>query len=124
MEGTVMKTLMSAALIASLLMGITEIAKAQALQPNNPILAEANLNSGDSLSPFNLVTFAYRGYLTRQGIPSYQAFDTGYLSGKITAERLIQSGISAQLVSPQALQDPSYLSAVESQLIRNRSRVY
>jgi hypothetical protein len=119
-----MNTFIKATVIALCLIGAATTAHAQSSQTQPPIISDATQYSGTFLSPFNLVQLAYRGSLASQGIPSYQAFDTEYLSGKITAEGLIQHGIAAQLVNPQAMKDPSYLSAVESQLIRFRSRVF
>ena len=67
-------------------------------------------------SPFNLVHLAYRGYFAERGIPSYQALVSAYSLGKISAEELVQTGVETGRVSPNAVNDQGYISAVETML--------
>jgi hypothetical protein len=77
--------------------------------------------SNAQLSPADLVSFARRGSFKAQGIPSYAAFDNDYAVGKITPESLIKSAIATNRLTPEALNDRSYLQAVDVQLMETRS---
>ena len=65
---------------------------------------------------FNLVSSAYRGDFEDQGINSYAVLVGNYESGELTAEDLINAAIDAGELSPMALEDDSYVEAVDSQL--------
>ena len=65
---------------------------------------------------FNLVSSAYRGDFEDQGINSYAVLVTDYEDGQLTAEDLIQAAIDAGELSPSALEDTSYVEAVDAQL--------
>ena len=65
---------------------------------------------------FNLVSSAYRGEFEDQGVNSYATFISNYETGELTAEDLIDAAIEAGDLSPSAMEDTSYVEAVESQL--------
>lgn len=51
------------------------------------------------ISPANLATMAYQGYLEKQGIPGYQVLVTQYGFGKITAAQIVEAAIKGCLLS-------------------------
>ena len=65
---------------------------------------------------FNLVSSAYRGQFEQQGVNSYAVMISDYETGELTAETLINAAIEAGELSPNAMQDESYIRAVDSQL--------
>ena len=65
---------------------------------------------------FNLVSSAYRGDFEEQGINSYAVLISNYEAGELTAEDLINAAIQAGELSPSAMEDESYVEAVDSQL--------
>ena len=65
---------------------------------------------------FNLVSSAYRGDFEDQGINSYAVLIENYETGELTAEDLIQAAIEAGELSPSAMEDDSYVNAVDAQL--------
>lgn len=65
---------------------------------------------------FNLVSSAYRGDFEEQGIESYAALINNYEAGELTAEDLINAAIDSGELSPNAIEDDSYIEAVETQL--------
>lgn len=65
---------------------------------------------------FNLVSSAYRGDFEDQGINSYAVLVTNYEEGELTAEDLVNAAVDAGELSPSALEDASYIEAVDSQL--------
>ncbi|RMF27133.1 MAG: hypothetical protein D6756_02570 [Cyanobacteria bacterium J083] len=69
-----------------------------------------------AITPFNLVTNAYQGYLQEQGIPSNGAFLSAVRLGKINEIDLIESAIAKGRLSPDKLNDHSYRQAVAHQL--------
>ena len=65
---------------------------------------------------FNLVSSAYRGDFEDQGINSYAVLISNYETGELTAEDLVQAAIDAGELSPSAMEDNSYVEAVDLQL--------
>jgi hypothetical protein len=65
---------------------------------------------------FNLVSSAYRGDFEDQGINSYAVLVSNYEDGELTAEDLVNAAVDAGELSPSALEDTSYIEAVDSQL--------
>lgn len=65
---------------------------------------------------FNLVSSAYRGQFEAQGVDGYAVMISNYNSGQLTAEDLINAAVEAGELSPMAIQDDSYVEAVELQL--------
>ncbi len=71
---------------------------------------------------FNLVSSAYRGNFEEQGINGYQVLVSDYETGKVTAEDLVKAGIDSGELSPRAIEDDSYVEAVNSQLMSLSNR--
>ncbi|MEO1672073.1 MAG: hypothetical protein AAFR77_15030 [Cyanobacteria bacterium J06631_2] len=65
---------------------------------------------------FNLVSSAYRGEFEEQGINSYAVLVTNYKAGDLTAEDLIGAAIESGELSQMALEDDSYVRAVDAHL--------
>ncbi|MBE9047018.1 hypothetical protein IQ255_21880 [Pleurocapsales cyanobacterium LEGE 10410] len=65
---------------------------------------------------FNLVSSAYRGDFEEQGINSYGVLVENYQAGELTAEDLINAAIALGELSPSAIEDESYIQAVDVQL--------
>ncbi|MEG3435763.1 hypothetical protein V0288_01405 [Pannus brasiliensis CCIBt3594] len=79
----------------------------------------AATNSGENaprLEPFYLVHLGYQGYFEKQGIPSNGAFLVGIKSRKVTPITLVQSAIVRGRLSPETLNDRSYLFHVTNLL--------
>jgi hypothetical protein len=68
------------------------------------------------LSPFDLTFLAQRGYLKAQGISSYDALETDYQAGTVTAKSLVQAAIQANRLPESTLQDRGYLNALDVNL--------
>ncbi len=68
------------------------------------------------VSPINLVDHAYGGTFTQEGIPSHLGLSLAVKSGKVDAESLVQSAISAGRLSSETLNNDLYLSAVDFEL--------
>jgi glutamine cyclotransferase len=68
------------------------------------------------ITPFNLVYHGYQGYFQKQGIPSSGAFVAAVRSGKVHAGDLVKVAIQQGRLSPETLNDQSYLNAVQTQL--------
>ncbi len=91
-----------------------------------PTLANPQSNSGVNppscirepesyIEPEKLAILTYQGYLKKQGIPGYIAFNTAFASGKITGQKVVQAAIADCLLSNQAAQE-NYIQEVQQQL--------
>ncbi|MBD2156557.1 hypothetical protein [Leptolyngbya sp. FACHB-16] len=67
-------------------------------------------------TPNELVNLANTGYLKDQGIPSHDALAHAIRFGQVNAEDLVEAGVADDRLSPEILDDASYLSQVESRL--------
>ena len=88
-----------------------------------PVLAsEIAANSTTSrnnivkVQPFNLVYLGYQGYFAEQGIPSNAGFITGVKTKRITAKDLVASAIERGRLSPETINDSSYIAYVKTEL--------
>jgi hypothetical protein len=79
----------------------------------NPSMASQLANQ---LSPFDLVSLAYQGYLKDQGIPEAGALISAIASGKITAQDMIQGAVKANRLPAPMLSNQSYRYHLEGQL--------
>lgn len=70
----------------------------------------------NQITPFNLAYLAYRGELRNQGIPGYSGLVSAYQDGRVSAESLVQTAITTNLLSENALNDEGYINAVDAQL--------
>jgi hypothetical protein len=106
--GAVSILLMSAAIAPSV--------TAQMEPENNAQPYSITVPETHQISAFNLVSQAFRGQLSAQGIPSYVTFLSAYRTGQIDAEDVVQAAVASGWLSPQILNDQSYQSAVAAQL--------
>ncbi|MBE9044559.1 hypothetical protein IQ255_09095 [Pleurocapsales cyanobacterium LEGE 10410] len=104
------------AIISTLFVAALPTVRASETAINYKTLDSTILIKGAETSPVNLVYLAHRGYFTEQGIPSFQALISAYSFRNINAEKLVQVGVETGRVSPNALNDRGYISAVESVL--------
>ncbi len=88
-----------------------------------PVFAEEVVSSQESrnqvtrnVKPFNLVSLAYQGYLREQGIPGYDTFINSVNCGDIKAKDLVKCAINVGRLSPDTINNRSYLSSLEIQL--------
>ena len=71
---------------------------------------------GSRIEAFRLVNAAYQGRLKKWGIPAYARLDQAYRGGQITASDLIEAAIEANQLPAIALEDESYINAVDTNL--------
>lgn len=110
--------LLKSTLIIAAIALIPGIASAQqAIEKNSPQSINTDINTNNYLQPFNLVFLAYQGNLKEQGIPSGNSLIFEYQTGNLRANDLVNAAVKANKLPTQILNDQSYLSAVESQLI-------
>lgn len=84
-----------------------------------PVVAQntnTSISSTSQLEPFNLVSMAYQGYFTAQGIPSNSSFIYAYRVRHIGPQELVKSAIAQNRLPAEALSDLRYLRAVEWEL--------
>ncbi len=106
-----MKNLVIAGLSALSLTAIASPSMASevlAMKDNTPII--------NQVAPVNLVQLGYQGYFQSEGIASSGRFAYGVARGKITAETLVKSAIDKGRLSPETLNDSSYLNVVQTEL--------
>ena len=112
-----MKATFSTGLLAVIATIVTTLpAEAQpiptvAFQTTRPSIATT------SISPADLVTFGYRGYLQAHGITGGQSFRT---IGQEDAEQLVQGAIRAGWLPADAINNANYMNAVRLQLQGSR----
>lgn len=73
-------------------------------------------NQSYDLSPRELISLGRHGRFIDQGIPSHSNFGNGIRSGRVTAERLVQSAIDQSRLPENSLGDRKYLKAVNDHL--------
>jgi len=95
---------------------LSSFAPAPAVQAEPTAIRTVTTSVTQSLSPFSLVQLASQGYLKAQGIPSNVGLFTAYAQGDITAQDVVTAAIAADRLPASALNDKSYLNAVETQL--------
>lgn len=95
--------------------GLTTLLLVSALAPTVNAQTETSTEASQ-LQPFNLVSLAYQGYFGETGVPGYAGLITGYHSGRISAEDLVQSAIDQNRIPSSALEDSAYLHSVDQQL--------
>jgi hypothetical protein len=76
-------------------------------------MAEAQLNK---ISVFNLAHLARQGYFQEQNIPSHSAFCSAVTIDSIQAEDIINAAIAKNRLSPEIIDDRSYLDRLEMHL--------
>jgi hypothetical protein len=82
-----------------------------------PATPPANADTiGMAVTPFNLVFLAYHGFFEDEGISKYNTLISDYQVGRVTAQNLIQVGITMRRLAPDTLMNRAYVNSVERQL--------
>ncbi|MBH8577803.1 hypothetical protein I8752_33550 [Nostocaceae cyanobacterium CENA369] len=117
--------LINSALIVVTTISLTSgIASAQSMTNGNEEVKTAtrsqilsdNSPNASYLQPFNLVSLAYQGGLTQQGIPSGGTLIAERQNRKVNGESLVKAAVQANKLPEQVLSDRSYINAVNVQL--------
>ena len=69
-----------------------------------------------NLTPFNLVSLAYRGQFKNQGVGGYHSLLTAVRFGEISGKDLVKHAIDTGRLSPDTINNSGYIKAVEFQL--------
>ena len=80
------------------------------------VKAQEGVAYQNSLTPRQLVSLARHGNFKAQGIPGYSGFGSAVRSGKVNAEKLVASAVVQNKLPSNALQDESYLNAIDEHL--------
>lgn len=89
---------------------------------NKLAVASSVPNNIVTISPKNLVSAAYQGRFTAQGIPSNSAFLSAVRGNRIQAKDLVKVGIASGRLAEDTLQDSSYLKSLEGSIDRFKRR--
>lgn len=73
-------------------------------------------SSSTQIDPFRLVYRAYEGSFDAQGIPGGSLLLDAIALRRVTAEQIVESAIEQGRLSPDTINDQSYLKAVEFQM--------
>jgi hypothetical protein len=92
---------------------IAPLVQAQVTPEAPPANAET---VGMAVTPFNLVFLAYQGFFESEGIPKFDRLTNGYRQGDVTAESLVKVAVDMRRLTPDALDNQAYLTAVKHQL--------
>jgi hypothetical protein len=108
-------------ILASISIGVVAVLGATAA----PTIAEeiaasapTSISDNARITPFSLVINGYQGYFADRGIPSNGAFQWAIHFNRVDAETLIESAIAKGRLSPDTLNDQSYLRKVQLMLDR------
>lgn len=112
-----MKKLIFSSLSALLLLTSTSTA----INAQEDADSEARIEQGEEytekrMPAFALVSAAYRGRYEDWDIPGYTTLETEYEAGNISAQDLVDAGVDAGELSPQAADDNEYVSFVDNEL--------
>ena len=107
-------------ILASISLSVLTLSLMTAPTLANEILQNDLVMTGSivEITPFDLVTKSYQGYLADQGIPSYGAFTTAIQIGKLKAEDLVEKAIAKGRLAPETISDRAYLNRVTNLLYR------
>ena len=106
---------LSAVLISSTIMPAVKAQTQESkLTTYNPVVANQAFTS--HLTPFDLAYLAYHGNFRSQGIPGYGSLLSAHQSGKITAQKIVEIAVNANLIPKNILTDKGYVDSVEEQL--------
>ena len=78
--------------------------------------SQSSITSINKITPFALVSSAYQGRFSNQGIPANGVFFSRVSTNKITAEDLVEAAIANRRLDADTLQDSSYLNSVDQLL--------
>jgi hypothetical protein len=102
--------------LPALLISTTVVLQAKSQVKNLSLATITNNRVAENISPYNLTYLAYQGYFKVQGITSAGALIEDINSGKINEIKLIQAAINAHQLTPETLNDDSYVQSVKTQL--------
>lgn len=114
-----MKSLFNIALST---LSVVTISVAATLVSASPSLAQDlvviknNPNRINKIAPVHLVQIGYQGFLSEQGVSSGAKFVADVNRGDITPETLVRSAIEKGRLSPETLNDSTYLNIIQSEL--------
>ncbi|ASC69351.1 hypothetical protein XM38_002780 [Halomicronema hongdechloris C2206] len=109
-----MKRLLLSGTALLLTASIMPVAQAQAERAANPDRTGELVQI--TTTPFNLVSLAYRGYLSEAGIPSYQIFTAKARHHDLVAEDVVQAGVDLGRIPASTLEDSGYISSVATHM--------
>lgn len=84
--------------------------------PATVVGTSSSQNTATNFSPVSLVSMAYQGQFSQQGIPGYSKFLYEYALGRIDAEKLVRTAIEAGRLPVEMINNRHYLHAVRVQL--------
>ncbi|MBD3882289.1 hypothetical protein IFO70_11010 [Phormidium tenue FACHB-886] len=109
-----MKRVTLASLSALLLtVAITPVVRADVTAVTTPIRSTI---ATPSVTPFDLVSLAYQGFLHDEGIPRFATLSNDYTLGRVSAEDLVRGAIATNRLPASAIDDAGYVRAVDYQL--------
>lgn len=81
----------------------------------NPYVA-GSYDAAQQISPSELVSLANRGYLEKEGIPSYGLLSNQLQLGQVTAKDIVEAGIKSNRLAATTIDDQGYINAVDFQI--------
>ncbi|MDX2213392.1 MAG: hypothetical protein SFY66_08895 [Oculatellaceae cyanobacterium bins.114] len=84
--------------------------------PLMPVTSSSPATANISITPFDLVSLSYQGFLVNEGIPKFGQLIFSYRAGQVAAEDLVRAAINTRRLSPDTLNNHRYLAAVSRQL--------
>ena len=112
-----MKKLIFSSLSALLVLtALAPSTKAQGFENAADRVQQGEQYTEKRISPFALVSAAYRGRFKDWDIPAYEELEESYGTQKVTAKDLINAGIEAGELSSQTANDEGYINNVDAQL--------
>lgn len=112
------KKLVGSITVLSLCFALTPITKVGASEKSVAITTPNIPSNITGANAFNLSNLARSGYL--EGIPSGHQLSWELATGRITAHDIVKAGIQANRVSPDVLDNPAYIRAIEFNLAEPR----
>ena len=85
----------------------------------NKTAANSNISQNQvqkNITPFNLVSLAYRGEFKSQGVSGYHSLLSAIRFGEVSGKDLVKHGIDTGRLSAQTINNSSYISSVDYQL--------
>jgi hypothetical protein len=100
----------------SVLLFTAVVAPAVKAEVNTATMPLRTTIASPAVTPFNLVSLAYQGFLTEAGVPKFSSLLNQYSLGQFTAEELVQGAIASNRLPASAIEDEGYVRSVDQQL--------